>query len=386
MTEAIDAGVYANMRLSENLPTEVIHRDGKVSEFDYEIDESIAEVTANTSLGFLSLANMISDPRSRMQAILVVRGGKIVFEAYIGMRPWDNHVWQSAAKPLNGLLLHQLVEEGLVDLDHPVSAYVPDLQATVWEDVPVWSVLHQRSGLDVGELQYGQPGHPVTEFYQAAAGGPDVGPGSSYMESLKAVKKQAEPGTSYRYSSLNAWAVASICEHVAQKTFGELVSERVWRKTGMEGDALLGLSPKGESTAFAILSSRLRDFARFGVLFTPSWRSLATERVVPESYLSSVYAATRPEIFADDYMGKRINQGFGEIGTGQSYLWDAVLPDGDLYKMGRLGQALYISPSTDSVVVWFSAAYKNALWLHPFAREIVLQKMTGSRQLEYRAS
>ena len=54
-----------------------------------------------------------------------------------------------------------------------------------------------------------------------------------------------------------------------------------------------------------------------------------------------------------------------------SYQWDAIFPDGDLYKAGRNGQCLYVSPDTDTVVVWFSTTYNNGLWLNKYAREIV---------------
>ena len=47
--------------------------------------------------------------------------------------------------------------------------------------------------------------------------------------------------------------------------------------------------------------------------------------------------------------------------------------DGDLYKSGRTGQGLYISPETDTVVVWYSSAYKAEIWIHQYAREIVGQ-------------
>jgi hypothetical protein len=141
----------------------------------------------------------------------------------------------------------------------------------------------------------------------------------------------------------------------------------------MEGGAELGLSPSGEPSHFGIYASRLRDMARYAMLFTPSWDFVARERVVPEDYLAKVYAASRPEIFADSNLGDRMIADSGDIGMGTSYQWDAVFPDGDIYKSGRGGQCLYISPETDTVVVYFSASYQSSLWVHAYAREIVQQ-------------
>ena len=42
-----------------------------------------------------------------------------------------------------------------------------------------------------------------------------------------------------------------------------------------------------------------------------------------------------------------------------TYQWDLVFNDGDLFKAGRYGQGIYVSPETDTVVVWFSSVYIN---------------------------
>ena len=67
---------------------------------------------------------------------------------------------------------------------------------------------------------------------------------------------------------------------------------------------------------------------------------------------------------------------FGEDDApkGQSYQWDAVFEDGDLYKAGLGGQALYVSPETDTVVVYFSTTWQNSLSMISYARAIVQQK------------
>ena len=140
----------------------------------------------------------------------------------------------------------------------------------------------------------------------------------------------------------------------------------------MEGDAELGLSPSGEPSAFGIFASRLRDLARYGLLYTPSWNVVSDEQVVGDDYLPKVYAAARQADFAGN-LGGRMIRDFGDLDMGASYQWDAVFPDGDIYKSGRGGQALYISPQTDTVVVYFSASYRSSLWVHAYAREIVKQ-------------
>jgi CubicO group peptidase (beta-lactamase class C family) len=321
----------------------------------------------------MTLKEMMYDKRSRMQAIAVIHKGKLVFEEYIAMRPWDNHIWASTAKSLNGILIHQLEEEGLLDLTKPIPTYLPELGKTAWAKIPVSEVLHQRSGLDIREGSLGEPGHPTTKFYATFAGGDDLPKDASFMDSVMAAGKLREPGQLYEYSSINTFVLGMILERLTGKPFEDIVTERIWSKAGMEGDALLGLSPSGEPSAFGIFASRLRDLGRYGMLYTPSWNVVANDRVVSESYFSKVYAASKPEIFSGNNLGDRMIAGFGNVGMGASYQWDAVFPDGDFYKSGRTGQALYISPETDTVVVWFSTAYQSGLWVHAYAREIVKQ-------------
>lgn len=373
LVEAGDVGAYAAVNIGEFIPTALVHRKGPVSELDRALMPEIADVVATTDLGTMTLREMMDDQRSRIQAIVVVHEGKIVFEEYLAMRPWDNHVWASAAKSLNGILAHQLEEEGLLDLTKSVGHYLPELAETAWNDVPVSEVLHQRSGLDVREGSLGEPGHPTTLFYATFAGGPELPDDASFMDSVMMAGKLREPGQLFEYASINTFVIGLIIEQVTGKPFNDVVTERIWSKAGMEGDAQLGLSPSGEPSAFGIFTSRLRDMARYGMLYTPSWNVVADERVVSDSYFAKVYEAANPEIFAGNNLGDRLIAGFGDVGMGASYQWDAVFPDGDIYKSGRTGQALYISPETDTVVVWFSTAYQSSLWVHAYAREIVKQ-------------
>ena len=54
-------------------------------------------------------------------------------------------------------------------------------------------------------------------------------------------------------------------------------------------------------------------------------------------------------------MGKKLQSSFPDIkGLTNRYQWDIVFPDGDFYTGVVGGQGIYISPSADTVVVWFS--------------------------------
>lgn len=334
----------------------------------------IGDIKATTILGTLTLNEMMQDERSRFKAIAVIHEGQIVFEEYIGIRDWDNHLWASATKILVGTLAHIANEQGLIDLDATVSEYVTELDGTPWADIKVADVLHQRSGLDISESRLGSaPDHPVSLFYAIGFGDPNIPEGLSLMDALKSVETDVEPGSRFEYASLNTYVTTLILQKVTGKPFEDLVTEHIWSKAGMEGDGVLGLTVSGEPSSPGAFAARLRDLARFGMLFTPSWGVVASEPVVSEEYFAKAQAAADSEIYGEDYMSKRLINDFGEDGFGASYQWDAVFPDGDLYKSGRTGQCLYVSPETDTVVVYYSSSYQAEVWVHAYAREIVKQ-------------
>ncbi|MCU7846001.1 MAG: beta-lactamase family protein [Candidatus Thiodiazotropha sp. (ex Monitilora ramsayi)] len=371
-TNADDVGSWSVSRWSEIGPSAIVHRYGPVSELKTEPMPKIAEVVATTALGTMTLREMMNDPRSRFKAIAVFHKGKLVFEEYIGIRDWDNHIWASATKILVGTLAHMMSEEGLIKLENPVTGYLPELQGTAWEGIKVADVLHQRSGLDISESRLGSsPDHPVTLFYAIAGGDPNLPSGTSLLSAVKTAKKQLEPREAFEYASINTHVTSLILQKVAGKPIEDLITERIWSKAGMEGDGVLGLSASGEPMAFGAYAARLRDLGRFGLLFTPSWNAVSKERVISKDYLKKAYVAAKPEIYGKDYMSQRLIKDLGETDLGASYQWDAVFSDGDLYKSGRTGQCLYISPETDTVVVYYSSSYKAEIWVHAYAREIV---------------
>lgn len=370
LVETGDVGAFALVNLGDIQKATSCRRKGPVRELGYNLMPEIGSVLATTRLGPKTLKEAIDDPRSRIRAFAVIHKGKIVYEEYPAMREWDSHFWSSGTKSITGLLIAILEEEGQVDLTKTVGHYLPDFRRTVWGNIPLGDVVHQRSGLDIEENNFDKPGHPIGAFYRVGFDGGD-GTGRSLREVMKTVKVIQPPGMQFIYSSINTQMAAQVVEAVTSKPWHEVLMEKVWHKLGAEGDVQVGLSSRDEPNSFGMLSSRLRDFARYGMLYTPSWNVVATERVVPQRYFKRMYDASKPKVYRGGYMAERIVNDFGETNVGTSYQWDAIFADGDMYKSGRCGQFLYISPGTDTVVVAFSATYRSEIWLHHYTREIV---------------
>jgi len=369
---ADDVGSYWSSRLSEVNPTTIVHRAGQVSTLSYDTIPEIGNVVAKTLLGTMTLDEAMNDSRSRMKAIAVIHNGQIVFERYLGLKDYDNHLWASATKIFNGTLMHIAEEKGVIDFNLPVTNYLPELKETDWEGIKVIDVLHQRSGLDISESRsVSSEENPVSLLYAIAGGDNSLPEGTSLIEAIKLSEKKVEPGSHFEYASINTHVLTLILESVWNKPIEDLITEQIWSKAGMEGDGVLGLSASGEPMAFGIFASRLRDLARFGMLFTPSWSTITDEQIISDSYFENALKEAKTDIYGKDYMSQRLINDFGESNFGASYQWDAVFKDGDMYKSGRTGQCLYVSPGTNTVVVWYSSSYMAEVWVHAYARAIV---------------
>ena len=372
-----DITAFAYLNLSEVVPTALIRRGGPISELKVEKMPEIGDVVATTDLGTIRLKEAIADPRSRLQAIAVAHKGKIVYEEYPGMPRDSQHLWSSTAKTLTGLLIYQLVEEGRIDLHAPVSTYLDFTKGTPIGAIKVEDVLHMRSGLDFEENQANRlnPEHPVSWAFGAALSARGVPVGPSLREIIVKVPAVDPPNTKYGYSTFNTTVLYWIVEEVTDQPWNQVVSERIWKKVGMGNDALVALSPSGEVLGGGIFAGTLRDFIRYGLLYTPSWKAVAKERVVPEGFFKSICEAVNPDIYLSGGQGPSMVKRFTATGApvGNAYQWDAVFEDGDLYKSGLCGQALYVSPQTDTVVVYFSTTWQSSQAMVPYTREIVKQ-------------
>ena len=366
-----DVSLFAFSNFSEVQKVAVIARDGPVVPLETAIDPKIGQVRIKSALGEMSLDEYLAQPGSRAQGIVVVRNGRIVYEQYPGMRPNDYHVWMSTTKTVASLMLRQLVEEGKVDINAPIDTYLPGLRGTEWKDVKVIDALDMMSGMDAVESPEtrADPDSVYTRMNLAGSGVPYKGKVETMMEVLASAKRVGPPGQAFDYSSPTTLILPLIVEAVTKRRWSDLFEERVWSKMSVEGDMLMGVTPDGLALAHGLAISRLRDLARYGMLYTPSWNKAARERIVSEAYLKELEAGGNPDNYLKGLVGPHMVEVFlGDAPVSNHWQWDAVFADGDIYKSGFQGQGLYVSPQTDTVVVFFSTTYND---LPAYARAIV---------------
>jgi len=358
---ASDKTLYAWQNLSGFQYTMQILRDGPISELHEQINPTIGNITFTRPGMQPETVNQHFDS-STMDALLVLHQGNVVFERYKTMRPFDKHQWFSCSKVVPGMMVALLAQEGKVDVKKPVSDYVPELKGSDWDKVTVEETLDMATGLDSTEHE--EPNddarsNPIRGWYKWAV---SIGLfedkenlNQSPYDVLRNMKKVKPGHAAFEYNSINTFVLELIVNQVTGKTLNEVFGERVWRKMGAQNDAFVGVTKYGLGNGWGFVNTTLRDMARFAMLFTPSWNKISKEQVIPGALLETIQKGGYPEIYLKGFVGNEFQESFPDIkGLKNHYQWDIVFPDGDIFKAGVGGQGMYISPSADMVVVFFS--------------------------------
>jgi hypothetical protein len=333
-----------------------VHRAGPISTLQAKIRSDIGGARASTPIGEVTLDEWIAN--GTVDGYLVIHRGKIVYEQYPRMRPFDKHHWWSVRKGLVGTIIAMLEDEGKVDVRRPVEDYLLDLKGTAWEGIPVIDILDMASG--TSGLEVDDPDALTGEIsryyrYEASVGNrprPGNTPESTYAY-VSLLPRHRPNGEAYEYTTVNTFVLTWLAEKVTGKPFAEVVSEKIWRPIGAESDAVLMVSSVGASST---INSTLRDLGRFGLLFTPSWQTVCRKRLVSQAYLQKIQHGGRPEIFDRAGAGKTYKTVLADDPPRHNtYQWDFVMPDGDFFKGGHCGQGLYVSPARDVVVAFFGS-------------------------------
>lgn len=100
------------------------------------------------------MVNFVEDNDSK--AFMILKDGKIVVEEYFGEFTQDSvWYWASAGKTLSAFLMGMAVEEGVVNLDDPVSDYLGEGWTSCTpeqeEAITVWNQITMTTGLDDSE-------------------------------------------------------------------------------------------------------------------------------------------------------------------------------------------------------------------------------------------
>lgn len=295
--------------------------------------------------------------RRNVHAVLVVRHGKLVFEAYaagedqnwegpIGLVPHDavtkHNVW-SISKSVVSLLFGIALERKLIaGTDIPVVSFFPeyaDLKTPKWGKILLRHLLTMTPGYDWNEDTANlDPDNPVTAMLEAA---------DPYRYILER-EVIHEPDAEWHYNSGATTLLGAVLKRATGKSLDEFAKEALFDPLHIQ-DVEWGTMLNGDPAAFAGLRLRPRDEAKIGqlVLNGGTWHG---RRIVPEDWVKQ---STTPRFDAGGSLqyGYQWWSGTSPFGAGRTVDWIAAFGFG--------GQRIFIVPTLDLVVATNAGLYTD---------------------------
>ncbi len=266
----------------------------------------------------------------RTSALVIVHNGQLRGEHY-GLDFYKDGKWTSfsVAKSLTSTLVGAAIRDGAIrSLEDKVTAYIPDLKGSAYEDVTVRQLLTMTSGVRWNE-DYEDPKSDVARFNEHKPT-PGMDATVSYMRTLP---REAPAGSKWVYKTGETNLIGVLVSSATKKPLAQYLSEKVWKPYGMERDASWLLGSTGHEISGCCFQAATRDMARFGMFILDGGR-IAGKPVLPDGWLAQ---ATVKQ--AD----------IGSSGHGYGFQW-WTYDDGSFAAKGIFGQGIFIDPKRRLVI------------------------------------
>ena len=161
--------------------------------------------------------------------VLVADHGQIVYEGGFG---YANFEWRvpnapdtkfrigSVTKPFTAILVLQQAQSGKIDLDAPVTKYLPEYRKDTGDRVLVRHLLTHTSGIPT------YIGSDIEKWTSPI-------PQATFQRQYCSGDLESEPGAEFSYNNCGYFLLARILERVSGKTYAQLLREGITGPAGM---------------------------------------------------------------------------------------------------------------------------------------------------------
>jgi CubicO group peptidase (beta-lactamase class C family) len=161
-------------------------------------------------------------------SIAILKDGELAFTRGYGLRSAASEervdtetIFRigSTTKQMTAAAVMQLVEQGKVDLDAPVTRYLPEFEL---------APPYQASDISLHQLLTHTSGLPDNFFV------PDLTISlESWIPALKRVSPHAPAGSFWNYSNPNFSLAGAVVERVAERPYNDYMADELWARLGM---------------------------------------------------------------------------------------------------------------------------------------------------------
>ena len=343
---------WMHLNTEQLFPSVNVYRNGQVRELEYDIMDEIARFEIDTPEDPMSFDDFLFSELSTAMGVVILHQGKIVYENYPRMQEHEQPIYWSVAKVMPATILRILEERGQLDVSKPIETYIPELAASDFAGITVRNILDMATGPDCQD-EYEDRQSCYYQYSMAIGDGfRDENASDNPYEFLKTleVSKHAEQGTQFSYSGVNTFVLAWLVEKITGHPFQDVFTKEIWYHIGAESDASYIAYRYGIPLTHGGFVSRMRDLARFGLLFTPHYGVVSDRKIISDSHVDLLRSGGNPQLRINAKLGSVKDSGIKH----NVYQWDEIHANGHFYKGGWGGQGLIVNPERDVVAVFTS--------------------------------
>jgi CubicO group peptidase (beta-lactamase class C family) len=181
------------------------------------------------------VANSYTANNAFMGTVLVTKGDQVLLDKGYGMAVLEWNVSNtpdtkfrlgSVTKQFTAALILLMQQEGKLNINDPVSKYLPDAPKA-WEKITLANLLGHTSGIP-----------NFTNFKEFGAWSASAHTWDEEYAFFKDKPLDFEPGAKFSYSNSNYEVLGGILEKVTGKKYGDLLRERIFVPLGMNDSGL----------------------------------------------------------------------------------------------------------------------------------------------------
>ncbi len=281
--------------------------------------------------------------RTYTNALIIVKQGKIVSEIYRNQTDAASHfISFSMAKSVTSILIGLAISDGLIhSADDQITQYIPELKESAYDGVTIRQALDMRSGANyIEQYVLNKP-----DFLQAAYEESFVENRTRFVNFTRAMMRAYPPGEHYNYSTFESCVLGWVLERATKQNLSQYMTNRLWKPAGMEsyGFWMLDGPPDiGREFAGGGFNAVARDYARLGLIMLRDGKA-GNRQVVPAAW---VRESTQP--------AARAAVDPSEPAMSYHHQWWPLVDSQAYMARGLQGQAIFIDPATDTVIVKLS--------------------------------
>ena len=248
-------------------------------------------------------------------AALVAEEGRVIYKKGFGMADMEWNIPNTPdtrfrlgpmTKQFTAMIILQLVEEGKLKLDVPITTYIPDYPKDKGEEITIHNLLTHTSGIpnytDLASFS-GIMRNPVTPI--------------NLIKTFWNLPLDFEPGTKFKYSNSGYIVLGYIIEKVTGKSYEEVLKEKIFEPLGMKNsgyDHTSAIIPKRASgynkAGTDYFNATYLDMSvpfSAGALYSTVedlyiWdQALYTQKLLSKKYMYKIFTPYSKPPFADGY-------------------------------------------------------------------------------------